>query len=288
MVAGTMENEETDEQKKVLKLGLGILFVLVAVGAVLYFAVFKKPAGPSAAAKAVEEGVKPPISGVAAAPEGKEPLLLPAVSLDQSDPVVREYARALSSSLRFGQWLETKELVRKFVVAVDNIANGLSPKPHVDFWAPAGEFKVVNKASGTFIDESRYGRYDPVAEVFLSLNTEATVRFYRSLRPLIQEAYRDLGYPDTDFSDTLVKAMGELLETPIVEGPIRLDKKVLSYSMVDEALEGLSQAQKQLLRMGPKNLRLIQGKIREMAVALGIPESRLPQAKVHTARNGRP
>jgi hypothetical protein len=288
MARGAMEEQEKDDQKKVLKLGLGIFFVVVVVAAVFYFAVFKKPSGPPVAAKAAGEAVNPPSSEAASVPTGKEPLLLPAVGLDESDPVVREHARALSSSPRFGQWLESKELVRKFVVAVDNIANGLSPKPHIDFWGPAGAFKVVERASGTFIDESEYARYDPVAEVFLSLNTEAAVRFYRSLKTLIGEAYRDLGYPDTDFSDILVNAMGELLATPVVEGPIRLEKKVLSYAMVDETLEGLSQAQKQLLRMGPKNVRLIQAKIRELAAALGVSESRLPQSKVHTPRNGRP
>lgn len=282
-----MENEEKDDRKKVLKIGLWIILVL-AVAAVFYFAVFKAPSGPPAAAKAAEEAVKPPEKEPQTIPEEKGSLVLPAVGLDESDPVVREHARALSTSVRFGQWLGSKELVRKFVAAADNIANGLSPKPQADFWVPAGGFRAVNRVAGTFVDESSYDRYDPVAEVFLSLNTDATVTFYRALRPLIQEAYRDLGYPDTDFSDTLVKAMGELLETPVVEGPIRLEKKILSYAIVDQTLEGLSQAQKQLLRTGPKNTRLIQGKIRELAAALGVAETRLPRSKSYTARNGRP
>ena len=41
-------------------------------------------------------------------------------------------------------------------------------------------------------------------------------------------------------------------------------------------LESLTNAQKQLLRMGPRNVKLIQAKLREVAVALGIPASRLP------------
>ena len=284
-----MDEIHPDEQKKVLKLGLGILLVLVAVAVVLYFAVLKKPAPAPAAAKAAQEAAKPPATGTAAATEGSgDPLVLPAVGLDQSDPVVREYAKAISSSLRFGQWLGSKELVRKFVAAVDNIANGLSPKPQVDFWAPEGQFKAVNKPAGTFIDESKYSRYDPAAEVFASLDARVAVRFYRGLRPLVQEAYRDLGYPDTDFSETLVKAMAELLETPVVERPVKLEKKILSYAMADASLEGLSQAQKQLLRMGPKNVRLIQGKIRELAAALGIPEAKLPRTRVLSTGGPRP
>jgi hypothetical protein len=81
--------------------------------------------------------------------------------------------------------------------------------------------------------------------------------------------------------------MAELLETPVVERPVKVEKKILSYTMADESLEGLSQAQKQLLRMGPKNVRLIQGKIRELAAALGIPEDKLPRTRVISAGGAR-
>jgi hypothetical protein len=62
----------------------------------------------------------------------------------------------------------------------------------------------------------------------------------------------------------------------IAEGDIALKEGVISYYMVDEDLEGLSDAQKHLLRMGPQNIRKIQNKLREMAVALGVPENQLP------------
>jgi hypothetical protein len=88
-----------------------------------------------------------------------------------------------------------------------------------------------------------------------------------------------LGYPHQDFQDTLIRAIKELLGTPIVEGDIALKEGVISYYMVDEDLEGLSDAQKHLLRMGPQNTRKIQNKLREMAVALGVPESQLPNAQ---------
>ena len=44
-------------------------------------------------------------------------------------------------------------------------------------------------------------------------------------------------------------------------------------------LQELSAAQKQLLRMGPQNVRTVQSKLREIATALGIPASRLPPVK---------
>jgi hypothetical protein len=276
------------DEKKVFLLALGIILALGLVAAIIYFTALKKPAPPAAAEKPAAGTASPAASPAPPAPETGEPLAIPSVGLDQSDPVVREFAGPLTSDPRFARWIQSKELVRKFVAAVDNVANGLSPKSHVDFFSPSGGFKVMNRGGRFFVDESDYSRYDPVAEVFSSLNTADTIRFYRGLKPLINEAYRDLGYPDTDFDETLVRAMAELLEIPVVEGPVRLEKKVVSYAIADETLEALSQAQKQLLRMGPKNVREIQGKIRELAAALGVAESRLPSPRTSTARNGRP
>jgi hypothetical protein len=85
---------------------------------------------------------------------------------------------------------------------------------------------------------------------------------------LFQEAYRDLGYPDRSFDDTLEKALRRLLDVPVVEGEIELLKGDRSYHFEDPALEGLSPAAKHLLRMGPANTVRIQGSLRRLAAAL--------------------
>jgi predicted O-methyltransferase YrrM len=45
-----------------------------------------------------------------------------------------------------------------------------------------------------------------------------------------------------------------------------------------------NEAQKHMLRMGRKNSRKIQEKLREIALALGVPESRLPHPKTYSPR----
>ena len=55
---------------------------------------------------------------------------------------------------------------------------------------------------------------------------------------------------------------------------LRTDK--VTYAFADPALEGLSGAQRQLLRMGPRNVRIVQAKLREVAGFLGIPDALLP------------
>ena len=135
------------------------------------------------------------------------------------------------------------------------------------------------------IVQASYDRYNPVADVIISLDARASARLYNALKPILQQAYAELGYPDADFHDTLTQAIAELLSTPVVEGRVLLEKKVASYAYVDETLEGLSQAQKQFLRMGPDNVQIIQTKLRELALACGIPEYRLPKTRFYELPN---
>jgi predicted transcriptional regulator len=95
-----------------------------------------------------------------------------------------------------------------------------------------------------------------------------------------------LGYPQKDFHSTLVRAIKRILDAPIVEREILLKEegKGVNYLYIDEGLEEMNEIQKHLLRMGPKNTRRIHQKLREMALALGMPESQLPQPQIYIPR----
>jgi hypothetical protein len=272
--------EPTEQRSRIRGLAVAVLAILAVVAVLYYFFFMKKPKlpvpSPAAGSGLPAEAEKAPVA------PGLEPLAFPAVSLAASDDAVRQFAAAIAADPEFSKWLLTKDLIRKFVVSVDNVANGLSPKSHVDFFSPEGGFRVSRTKDGTFVDPAAYARYAPVVAVVQSIDATAAVRLYRAVEPLLQEAYNELGYPGVDFDDTIVRAMSELLETPVVNGPIRLEQKVLSYAMTDETLEGLSIAQKQLLRMGPKGVAAVDDKIRQLASLLGIPASRLPQTKIYT------
>jgi hypothetical protein len=142
----------------------------------------------------------------------------------------------------------------------------------------------VKKGEEICLNPQSYRRYDLLADAFASLDANASVRIFRELKPLFQEAYRELGYPNKDFQKTLVQAIKELLSTPIVKGDIVVEQGVITYQMVDENLKDLDGAQKDLLRMGPQNIRKVQNKLREMALALGVPENQLPQPKLYATQ----
>jgi hypothetical protein len=268
-----------DDTKRVFGIGVGIILAIAAVVGI-YLLVARRPAaGPAAEKIPAAPG---PVATAGPEAEAIAPLDLPNLELDKSDDLLRSLAPDISSHPGLTGWMRTRDLVRKFVAAVDNIANGLSPRAQVDFFSPRGPFKVARRDGRNVIDPSSYYRYDPVADIFISLDARAAARLYVSLKPLFQEAYRELGYPDEDFHATLTRAVAEMLATPVVEGRVALEKRVASYAMADADLEGLSQAQKHLFRMGPENVQVIQTKLRALALACGIPEYRLPKPRIYT------
>ena len=255
---------------------------LVAVGFGAYVLFLRRQPPPTSPA---EEAVPPaaaPAAPVApaspeppAAPGGGEPESVPATTLPplaESDAVVRELAGGLSQHPGLSGWLSGQGLIQRFVAVVDNLAEGTSPRPHLLFLAPEASFQTVTRNGRLYVDPRSYGRYDGVADVLASLDPRAAVGLYRQLQPLCEEAYRELGHPPGRFDDVLAKAIQTLLATPVVDGEIELRPKVVTYAFADPRLEALSPAQKHFLRMGPRNVRLIQGELRTLAGALGVPE----------------
>ena len=125
-----------------------------------------------------------------------------------------------------------------------------------------------------------------LAGVVDSLDARAAAKLVKDLEPLFQQSMSELGDEKREFRATLLKAIDELLRTPVVQGDIPLEEKVLSYHILpfgDEDLQLLSIAQKHLLRTGPKNTTVIQRKLRELALGLGASAQDLPKARNVTA-----
>jgi hypothetical protein len=251
-----------EEKKKVILAGISFI-VLVAVVAVVYLVFFRGreavPETTSVEQAAVEKPTEKPVSE-----EGEDIPETLEYELDSSDENIRDLAGALSGRPELARWLLSGSLIRKFVATVDNIANGESPRRHIDFFQVEDEFPVLERDGTWYVDPQGYRRYDVVAEVFASLDTEGTVDLYRRLTPVLQSTYRDLGYPRGNFQATLMRAIEELLGVPIIEGDVSLEEKLESFALSSPQLEALSQAQKHLFRMGPRNVRLIQARLREL------------------------
>lgn len=189
--------------------------------------------------------------------------------LDESDQLIRDGVVSLTRHEGINAWLGPNELIRKFVAFVDNIAHGQVAKEPVRVLTPQGEFLANPVDDKTFeLDPRSYDRYNLFTEIVVSIDARRAAEFYHLLRPLIQEAYDELGYGNKPFDDVMFQAIGRLLETPVIDRRIRLVRPVVMYKFEDERLESLSAAQKQMIRMGPKNTRLLQAKLSEVALEL--------------------
>jgi Protein of unknown function (DUF3014) len=245
-------------------------FLVFGVGLAIYF-IFGRTAAPgdqAAAPQVVQPKATAPLGGAA------DPIEVPA--LDESDSLVRELVGKLSSHPGVAAWLATDGLVRNFTVVVANIAEGGTPAGHLRSLAPSGSFRIIERNEEQFIDPRSYARYDRIADAVASIDAAGSARLYSTLKPRIEEAYSDLGLKEASFDRALERAIVSLLATPIPDGPVDVTPRGIVYGYADPDIESATAAQKHLLRMGPRNARMIQQKLREIALALGIAAERLP------------
>jgi hypothetical protein len=274
---GPPPDEERSSSMKWIVLA-GLLVVAAIVAAVVLLRSPSPEEAPVTATTApteqsAEAATLPPLGSAPAAETELPPL-------DLTDPVVRELLRGLSSRPELVAWLATDNLLRHGVAAVDNVARGRTPTSHFRAVAPGNAFSATPSGNRTFtIAPEAYARYNGIAQTIDSLDAQGVSSAYATLRPRMIEAYRELGYPDGNIDGAVQRAIVHLLQTPDVAEDAPVEPSAVMYKYVEPRLEALSPAQKQLLRMGPANVRIVKQKLREIALALGIPSEQLPPAQ---------
>jgi len=203
-------------------------------------------------------------------------------SPDEEDRLVRELVGELTKDPQAALWLTGQGLIRAMATAVASVAVGEAPVGSLRVLAPRQPFRVVSERGRTLVDPRSYRRYDAAAEGFASLDATGCARVFRRLEPLLEAAYREDGHPEGGFRFALARAISSLLDTPVVDADVAVvprvhvgvgsanlpESAVLVYEFADPKLEALSPAQKQVLRMGTRNARLVQAKLEELAGAL--------------------
>jgi hypothetical protein len=244
--------------------GVVMLILLVAAVAIGFYGRDWWKRGPSTDATQAKGA-----AAKAAVPEGFGPV----PPLDASDDFVRALIRQLSQKPEWAAWLASGDLVRSFVVSVDKIAVGSSPAKELKPAAPQGKFQTLGSGRTLRIDPASYDRYNSLANVVDAIDPDGAARAYRRLRPLMQQAFDELGYVNLPFDERLARALGQLVDVPVPEGDVMLEATSVTFQYADPELEALSPAQKHLLRMGPHNMRLVQTKLRAFARAAGLTQT---------------
>jgi hypothetical protein len=249
-----------------------VIVILGALGAAAYFWLGRTAQPESANVRAQTEQA---VAGTPAAkPVAEAGEIIDLPPLAQTDPIVRQLVSSLSTHAAAAAWLAGDQLVRGFTVSVNNIAAGRSPSAQLVRLRPAQKFAVRGAGTDLAIDPRSYARYDAYADAVAALDARGAARLYATLKPRLQDAERELGNPDGDIDKVMARAIDELLATPVVDGRVALAAKSVVYEYADPRLQSLSSAQRQLLRMGPRNVKLIQAKLREIAPLIGVTVSR--------------
>jgi hypothetical protein len=174
------------------------------------------------------------------------------------------------------QLLVPQEVLRKFVLAVNNVAEGkviheyrpvVSPPPPFI----AGTFSVM--VEGTAVDQERvspnnFQRYEPYVTTLALIDSDAAVAVYRRFYPLLEEAFRELGLKKPNFHSVMIAAIDNILAAPDVQGDLLLVRPKVFYQFADPALETMPQTHKLMLRMGPENARSVKASLRQLRARL--------------------
>lgn len=185
-------------------------------------------------------------------------------ALADSDTVLWSAVGTLVDPALAGSLLVTSDLVRRFVVTVDNL-----PREHValrlrSVKATPGAYQVERSAGVMRTADANAARYDAFLRLIESMDSRRAVALYAQFYPLFQQEYRALGYPDKYFNDRLVQAIDHLLSTPDEPARPELVQPKVLYQYAEPSLESLSAGRKMMLRLGPAHATRVKAKLRAL------------------------
>jgi hypothetical protein len=249
-----------EDQKKWLYYAIPIA-VVVALGGALYYGKRHKEeaAQPTSVAEAPEA---PPAQAPQNNPIETPPSAEPLPTLAESDaPLQQSLSQVFGNAL--DRYLVPRDIIKHFVVTIDNLPR---KKTAVQMWPvkPLGGQVTTSGTDEITLSPANYERYKAIVALATQADTQQLVAIYKRFYPLFQEAYAELGYPEGYFNNRLIEVIDHLLETPEIEGPVKLVQPGVFYEFADPSLESRSSGQKLLLRMGRDNAAAVKLKLRDI------------------------
>ena len=186
--------------------------------------------------------------------------------LAESDAFVRDLLGA-DAPAAWRPWLQREGLVASATVILVNAGRGEVAGVRTLVSLP-GAFQVQQAVDGLEIAPRSYARYDALLDVAVALPPELAAALFNRLAPLFALALAELGETGVEPLALLRATLGEVLRTPIPDGPVAVVRPGVRYEFADPRLQGLSALQKQLLRAGPANIAKAKRYARALDAAL--------------------
>lgn len=207
-----------------------------------------------------------------ALPEVTQRITLPL--LNESDPLVESKLPNITWQQELLKLVITDDIIRRFVVFTDNFSQGnlvydrsLLIRPKEGFSANKFTNKETGKQSLVWNEKSS-NRFNIYVDLLRSFNTDELISFYISIKPLIDEAYQELGYPEKDFTDVLQLSILQVLDAEAPDFLPVLSRTSVMYTYADKNLEALSDSEKLLLRLGKENVLVIKSVLLDISEKL--------------------
>lgn len=252
----------------------------VILGGTFYYRQTQEALPPAEPASAAEEG-----DAASADPESErrklemldetppspaidEPMIL-LPPLNASDSFVRE---RLPDTLPEA-WRNREDLLRRAAVVLENATRGEIPKRQLAFLAPDGSYPVrVVEEEGRerprfYVDPAGHARYDRYLDMLEALPPDDLAVLLKDTTPLLREALAELGSV-APIEGSILDAIDQMLSVPVIRDEVELVQPKVLFEYADPELEGLSDLQKQVLRMGPDNVVRLQNYLRALRDAL--------------------
>ncbi|KFZ30445.1 hypothetical protein IDSA_10310 [Pseudidiomarina salinarum] len=207
---------------------------------------------------------QPDVEVITEAEEPLEEIPEPAPDLPELENSTDEVMEDLRAAEQNVEPIQSERLIRDAVVFVDNLRNGLVVRDNALLPAPKSRFRVLEQNEKIYIDPRSYDRYNSTVDWFVSLDTGVLVNLFNYYQPLAEEALGEIGYPDAAPDEVLLEAINLLLDTPSAGTVIELTDDDVMYKFADPSLESLPPAQKQMLRLGPDNMRRVKLKLESL------------------------
>lgn len=189
-------------------------------------------------------------------------------TLDDSDIATIKQLDQLTPQNKFSNWFHPEHLIRRGVTFIDGLSRGLQLNKMLKAPTPKGQFLAVKEGNKYWLNPKNYQRYDYLATTIESINNNKLLQTFHLFRPLLEEAYGELGYSPQELDSALIAALDQILAAPLREEPVELTRDSVQYKYADPKLEALTPIQKQLLRMGPPHTQAIQEKAAFLREAL--------------------
>lgn len=218
----------------------------------------------------------------------EEPVEIEPVALvEENKPIVEEVVITLPTLNESDDWLQaklpdltwrnelislvvTEDIVRRFVVFTDNFSQGQLAYEHSLFVQPKDKFSVDEQSINVDGEQNVWQwnsktskRFDLYVDLLRSVDSTTLVNWYIDMKPLVDEAYSELGYEE-DFTLTLQDAITRVLDMELPKSAMDVTRTSVMYKFQDPQLEALDDSDKLLLRLGKENLLIIKSVLLEI------------------------